>query len=69
MIKIVRFETLCTAAFILGVSQTVEALDNVTDVIELSIDNFEIELKKGPHLVMFYEPEYVLLNSIYGLIL
>ena len=69
MIKIVRFKTLCTAVFILGVSQTVEALDNVTDVIELSIDNFEIELKKGPHLVMFYEPEYVLLNSIYGLIL
>ena len=69
MIKTVRFKTLCTAAFILGVSQTVGALDNVTDVIELSIDNFENELKKGPHLVMFYKPGYVLQNGLNGLIL
>ena len=69
MMKIVKFKNLLAVVFILGVSKTVEALDNVTGVIELSIDNFEIELKKGPHLVMFYQPGYVLLNTINGLIL
>ena len=69
MIKIVKFKNLLAAVFILGISQTVGALDNVTDVIKLSIDNFENELKKGPHLVMFYKPGYVLQNGLNGLIL
>ena len=69
MIKIVKFKNLFAVVFILGVSQTVEALDSVTDVIDLSKDNFENELRKGPHLVMFYKPGYVLQNGLNGLIL
>ena len=67
--KIVKFKTLLTAAFILGVSQAVGAIDNSTNIIELSKDNFENELKKGPHLVMFYKPGYVLQNGINSLTL
>ena len=67
MIQIVKFKTLLAAVFILGVSHTVGALDNSTDIIEISTDNFENELEKRPLLVMIYQPGYVLQNSLHDL--